>query len=761
MYLDIKPGYKTRKMTFAFLDPMHRLSRAVLSLIVAASIATIVLPAALAQQPTFQTSVNFVDVDVTVANELGQFVTGLTADDFEVLEDGKPQSIQTFSYIELPVERPDRFRFAGQPVPADVRTNRDVSSGRVYIILLDDLNVAPLRTGIVRRHAREFIERHFGPHDLASVVVTSGRKDAAQEFTNDPALLLRAVDHFIGQRLQSAEVQRIDDYYQSLALSGLDQRERTGNDPQNEAVVPNLLTRMQSFDPSNLERGQRAVGVLNTLRSLAEFLEGVRGRRKALLWFSEGIDYPMAEVFSSVSGTEINAATRDAISAAAQANVNVFALDPRGLIGMTTDFVDNMRAGAPDVMGTDRNKPVGTPASGIQALLGEMRLTQDSLRTMADSTGGFAAVDTNSFAEAFDRITDANSRYYLLGYAPPTHPRDGRFHRIEVRVKRPGLTAVARRGYPSPSGKTVAERKQEALERWARNRRSGGANDTSAELRAALNSAVQQPGLTLSVHAAPFRGAAKDASVALTVELDGAPLEFAQQPNGLFSDTLEISFFALNEDARAQRGTRAALNLAIRPDTYQRVRELGVRLNSRTTMTAGRYQLRVGARNPVSGKTGTVFYDVVVPDFSSEPLMTGGLLVSALSGTPSAEVLTPQRDPAAEKLLGAPPTSRRAFSQGETLAWMTEIYDNSPPRQPKRIDVAARLIDEAGRDAFASRDLLANGDSGTPKWQTFSYTGRIPLKDVPPGRYLLRVEAQDRSTTSRPPAAAQTVITVR
>jgi len=751
-------------MTFVFLDPKHRFVHTTLSLIVACAIAIALVTHArpvAAQQPTFQTTVNFVDVDVTVADAQGNFVSGLTADDFEVFEDGKPQTIQTFSYIELPVERPDRYRFAGQPVPDDVRSNRDVSSGRVYIILLDDLNVAPLRTNIVRRHAREFIERQFGPHDLAAVVVTSGRKDAAQEFTSDPALLLRAVDSFFGQRLQSAEVQRIDDYYQSLAMSGLDQRERTGQDPQNEAVVPNLLTRMQSFDPSNLERGQRAVGVLNTLRSLAEFLEGVRGRRKALLWFSEGIDYPMAEVFSSQSGNEIFTATRDAITAAAQANVNIFALDPRGLIGMTTDFVDNMRAGAPDVMGNDPNKPVGTPASGTQALLGEMRLTQDSLRTLAESTGGFAAVDTNSFDEAFSRITDANSRYYLLGYAPPVHPRNGRFHHIEVKVKRPGLHVVARRGYPSPSGKTATERKQDSLERWARDRRAGGSNDTSTELRAALNSAVQQPGLTLSVQAVPFKATAKEASVAMTVELDGAALELAAQPNGLFADTLEVSFFALNEDSRAQRGTRASLNLAVRPETYQRVRALGVRLNSRTTMPAGRYQLRVGARNPVSGKTGTVFYDVVVPDFSKDPLMMSRLLVSSLPGPTAPDVLTPQRDPVSEKLIGAPPTSRRAFSQAETLAWMAEIYDNSLPKQTKQIDVAVRLIDEAGRDAFASRDVLANGEGGTAKWQTFGYTGRISLKDVAPGRYLLRVEAQDRSAAARQPAAAQTVITVR
>ena len=216
------------------------------------------------QQPTFKVSVNVVDVDVTVKDAQGNFVSGLGADDFEVFEDGKPQTIQTFWYIELPVERPDRYRFGGRPVPADVRSNRDVSSGRVYIILLDDLNVAPLRTGIVRRHAREFIERHFGPNDLAAVVVTSGRKDAAQEFTNDPALLLRAVDGFVGQRLQSAEVQRIDDYYQSLALSGLDTREKTGKGPQDEAVVPNLLTRMQSFDPSNSSAASAQSACSNT-----------------------------------------------------------------------------------------------------------------------------------------------------------------------------------------------------------------------------------------------------------------------------------------------------------------------------------------------------------------------------------------------------------------------------------------------------------------------------------------------------------------
>ena len=153
---------------------------------------------------------------MTVTDAQGNFVTGLTADDFEVFEDGKPQTIQTFSYIELPVERrTDRYRSAASPVPADVRSNRDVSSGRVYIIVLDDLNVAPLRTNIVRRHAREFIEQPVRTARSGRGCRhqrTQGRGAGVHERSGAAPERRR---HFFGQRLQSAEMQRIDDYYRT------------------------------------------------------------------------------------------------------------------------------------------------------------------------------------------------------------------------------------------------------------------------------------------------------------------------------------------------------------------------------------------------------------------------------------------------------------------------------------------------------------------------------------------------------------------
>jgi len=446
------------------------------------------------------------------------------------------------------------------------------------------------------------------------------------------------------------------------------------------------------------------------------------------------------------------------MNAAALANVNIFALDPRGMIAMPTDLIDRMTtAGAPDYAGNAPDKLQGTPMSGLQALMDEIRLTQDTLKTLAEGTGGFAAIDTNAFGTAFDRIVEANSHYYLLGYTPPTHPRDGRFHNIEVRLKRPGLKATARKGYPSPSGKTPEERRQEEVERRAREKAKGGAPDTSSELLGALNMPVQQPGFTFDVQAVPLKGASpKEASLAVTIELDGSQLQFAPQSNSLLADTLEVSFFAIKDDGKPLRGTRSALNLSVKPETYQRMKTLGIRLNTRTTLAPGRYQLRIGARDPMSGKAGTVFNDVVVPDFTRNGVMVSGLLIASAE---ASTAMTVQHDTAVEAVLGAPVTSRRSFSSGDTLRVMAEIYDNRAADEAQPIPVALQLLDEQGKTIYSSRDSLASSGIATKNGKTLSYAKEISLKDAPAGRYLLRLEATDRG--AKTPAAAETIITIK
>ncbi len=703
---------------------------------------------------TFQVEVNYVDVDVVVTDEKGNFVSGLAREDFEVLEDGKPQKVDTFAYVEIPVDRDSTFTLADRKISSDSQTNRVPFSGRLYVIVLDDQDVSSMRTVQVKKSAKEFVEKYMGANDIAAVVHTSGRTNAAQEFTSNKALLNAAIDKFMGRRMRSLTIERLDAYYQ--------QQVQSDQGPEAEPTPSGGPAAYNRVDPTDFERGHRAVGVLDTLRLTAEFLTSVRGRRKAVLFFSEGIDYPVINVFSGHSTSDVIRATQDAISMAARANVNFYTIDPRGLVGMTNEFMEMAGGGSPALAG-------GNPAiTGITGgvfnaqtdLMTELMLSQGSLRELAEQTGGIAAVNTNSLTDAFNRIVEANSRYYVLGYYPPTHPRDGRFHKIEVRTKRPGLRVMARKGYGSPRGRTAEERKRDDEARRAREQRRPNADTTSAALREILTSPLQQSGLNFTVQAAPFKNTQKEASVAVAIEIDGDRLQYsAPDAKGIGANKIELSLYGVNDLGKAMGGTRLALDLTLRPETRERVKTFGVRVNPRITLAPGRYHLRIGAREDVGGLTGSVFYDLEVPDFRKEKLMLGGLLLAAASGKETPSI---QPDPVVAKVLPAAATSRREFPRSDLLALYTEIYDNIESPQARRVDVAVRLLAENGTEVFATRDELVNGGAPPEKpWVIYGYTSQIALKEFPPGRYVLRVEAQVRGNVGdAKPTFRETLITI-
>src|SRR4029079_6779012 len=105
----------------------------------------------------------------------------------------------------------ERPLFASKPIEPDVRTNLQGADGRIYVIVLDDLHTAPLRSQRIKLAAKQFIERYVGANDLAAVVHTSGRSDAGQEFTTSRARVLRAVDDFMGRQLDSSTLNMIND----------------------------------------------------------------------------------------------------------------------------------------------------------------------------------------------------------------------------------------------------------------------------------------------------------------------------------------------------------------------------------------------------------------------------------------------------------------------------------------------------------------------------------------------------------------------
>ena len=179
----------------------------------------------------FRAEVNYVELDAIVTDAQGNVVSNLAAADFDVFEDGKPQKISTFAHVDLPIEKAERPLFANAPIQPDVQANRAVE-GRIYLIVLDDENTAVARTPRVKRTVRQFIETAMGVNDVAAVVYT-GRNDASQDFTSNPQLLLAAVDKFMGRKLPSATLNKLDSARvdpttgQLVAGPDIDQEERS------------------------------------------------------------------------------------------------------------------------------------------------------------------------------------------------------------------------------------------------------------------------------------------------------------------------------------------------------------------------------------------------------------------------------------------------------------------------------------------------------------------------------------------------------
>ena len=154
--------------------------------------------------------------------------------------------------------------------------------------------------------------------------------------------------------------------------------------------------------------------------------------------------------------------TREAIAAATRSNVSIYTVDPRGLTALGDDTIGVATFGDPGASNAEQRcqrVADGPRASASSSLMSELRLSQDSLRTLADETGGFAAVNSNELTTAFERIVRDNSGYYVLAYYPPSDKRDGKFHqdrgaRNPARIDRARAPRVCLAAGESPDSQT-------------------------------------------------------------------------------------------------------------------------------------------------------------------------------------------------------------------------------------------------------------------------------------------------------------------
>ena len=675
-------------------------------------------PVLVGQQPpedqsrvTFRAEVNFVEVDAIVTDDDGNFVPGLTIDDFEIFEDGEPQDVTNFSQVTIPIEKAEQPLFADAPIEADVQTNAREYDGRLYMILLDDLHTAALRTSLVKTAARQFIENEVGANDQVAIIHTSGRSDVSQEFTNSRHRLLASIDKFLGRKLRSSALERQDRYNTLTRVNRDDQlREEFGRIEDSATAGSDVL------DPLDLQRGTQAESMLRTLRASAELLTNVRGRRKTVLLISEGIDYDIYGYSNNAFTSVVREEIRDVMAAATRGNVAIYSVDPRGL---TSGLEESIEMQAPTAYPTVID-------ISPRSFADEVRVAQDSLRVLSEETGGLAFVNSNDLGAAFKTIVKDNSSYYILGYYAKNDRRDGSFREIEVRLKQPDLNVRARNGYMAPSGKP---KDAELLE----------IENASSELREVLNNPLQVAGLTMAATTASFKGERPNASVSVTVQLAGSSLGFVET-DGKYATAIELSVMVLDDDGKIRGGDHQNIDMALGADAYGLVRQGGIRLMSRLDLKPGRYQLRVAGRETGGGRIGSVFKDLDVPDFSKASLSMSDIILSTIESTAGTPTARP--DETLKPLLPGPPTTDRVFAADDQISLFVDVYDNEV-KKPHKVDISTSVLSTEGTVIFGADEVRDSSDlAGKPGG--YGHSATIPLQSLSPGLYVLKVEARSR-----------------
>lgn len=408
--------------------------------------------------------VNVVNVDVHVTGRDGRPVTGLRREDFEVFEDGKRMEITNFRAVTADAQpaaggsRPEAPPRPAQPaaapdaqLPAEERLH--------LIVYVDNFNLEPAHRGRVLQQLRGFLE-DLGPDDRVMVVTSDLGLTIRLPFTSDRAALetaLKEIESLGTQGQESANERR-----QALTRA-LHIREavRVMDGPCSRMI----LAPIESYAETTRQEVLRSI---NTMTVLVNSLSGVPGR-KAMLHVSDGLPVTpgeevyqlMAEICSGGTASGVADVADPALLGPEQYNGREAMLDAQRY-STVEDFnklAAHANANRVTLYTLQASGLAGMPSASAQWGLDETMLAwlpnihsvaasnlRGSLTLMASETGGRAILDANDVTADLRRIKDELGSYYSLGYSP-AHAGDGREHRIEVKVRRPGLQVRHRKGY--------------------------------------------------------------------------------------------------------------------------------------------------------------------------------------------------------------------------------------------------------------------------------------------------------------------------
>ena len=385
--------------------------------------------------------VNIVNVEVFVTDQHGRHVEGLTVDDFVVTEDGRPVEVTNFYTVARqppPEEAPAPHETQPAPGPGTEPTAVLPAEQRLHLcVYVDNFNIRPGNRGRVLRSLDGFLEGRTAAGDRVMLVTYDRGIEAVQTFTDDPRLITTALEKIRHSRAGGLT----EDLRRRVAAKKIADALR---DPRTAGSAQTFLQSYVDETRANLQHSTKAIS--SVIRSLA----GVPGR-KAMLYVSDGLPQrpgeQLAEQFfggQSLSLTMNESSLFNAVIQEANAQqVTFYTLDARGSVGtFTTGEYSEETAGGVNRVALDARRTMNY---------------QGALMDMSIPTGGTAFVNTYNFDTVMDTMAKDFDVFYSLGYSSPS-TGDGRYHSIEVKVSRPGLTVRHRSGfYDKPEDERVAD----------------------------------------------------------------------------------------------------------------------------------------------------------------------------------------------------------------------------------------------------------------------------------------------------------------
>jgi VWFA-related protein len=628
-------------------------------------------------QPVFRSGVELVEVDAVALDASNRPVTDLRQEEFAVFEDGRSRPIVTFAAVSLPIPEPR------PPRRADVSDNASAGDSRIFFLVLDDVHTLKERSEAVKQVARRLIERLRPQDQVAALWVSLGR-DGARELTTNHAAVLEAIEAFAARQ---ATVER---------------RVRPTVVPLPDIEGGEAIRLMRP--PDDLQKLFEGARPFNIVADVSSFLAAIPRRRKAMVYIGQGPARELLRDEGPLDKMEVEAIR--AITAARRANVAFYAIDASGPLRFGEEGFEE--------------------GDGPLPLRDLARQRQRALAAFGEATGGFAAVDPD--LAAVDRILTDTSVYYLLGYysEPPSRNavlgffRNMRaslwsgFRSIEVRTTRPGVRIRARKGYwpddlrarePASPPRTVDE-----------------------EVYRTVSGLLPKSDLSLKAFAAAFRGAGSGPHpVAIMVEV-AAPQFAAFFPGRPFTDDVEVAVVAIEPGETVRASHRVTTRVGAGDGRAATAVERYV-VCTRLDLRPGRYQLRIGVKSAAAGRSGSVYREVDVPDFSKAPLSMSAIVIG---GDGAARPVPIAGRRAIEELVPFTPSLGRELHAGDRLEAFVRLHTAS--RADKPVVVTSSLTDiTTGQISWTTTDRLAASRAGA------AHRVSIPLDALAAGTYRLRM----------------------